>query len=259
MCVKQREAAKLLRWGWGVASQQRWGSREVTHEGGHLWGHLIQPRPQGQLKESWPEAPKTRQGNAELGPFGPAWTHHPRFSSWRETPWSGTAPGLPDSAGSDPRLGKDERERTGPYRVWCGGATGKRRGRGLQAGPAEGGYPRILPQPSRPELRWPRTKTLFGEVTSGRRLRIRRARLRTAAPEAATSALTSAAARSSRLRGRGVAWQEGACGGSRAWRPSAVSGSFSVRVPWGHANRDEPWLALSSLFGGSWKWGSPAS
>lgn len=78
------------------------------------------------------------------------------------------------------------------------------RGRGLQSGPAESGYPRSLPQPSCPELRWPRTKTLFGEVTSRRRLRGLRMRLRTAAPEAAAAALTSAAAHSPACWGPGA-------------------------------------------------------
>ena len=44
----------------------------MTHEGGHLWGHLIQPRPQGQQQESRPEVPQISLRNAELGLFGQA-------------------------------------------------------------------------------------------------------------------------------------------------------------------------------------------
>lgn len=49
------------------------GEQRSDAEGGHLWGYLIQPRPQEQQQESRPEAAKTGQGNPEQGPFGPAW------------------------------------------------------------------------------------------------------------------------------------------------------------------------------------------
>ncbi|XP_057344522.1 uncharacterized protein LOC130679535 [Manis pentadactyla] len=63
-------------------------------------------------------------------------------------------------------------------------------------------------------------KTLFGEVTSRRRLRVLRLRLRSAAPEAAAAALTSTAARFLFLRGCRAA----------ALTPAAV-GKLEVGVP----------------------------
>lgn len=152
-------------------------------------------------------------------------THHPRFSSWRGTPWSETAPVLPGSARSGPRLGKDRRERTGLWSVRDGGADEQEKAGSPDR--TRGG--RVSPKPAAaelPELRWPRTKALFGEVTSRRRLRGLRVRLRTAVPEAAAAALTSDAARSSLLPGGwGVSSAKLALV-QASWRPRVVLVGF---------------------------------
>ena len=67
-----KTAQVRLRWG----ESEEIGKQKSDARGrssGHLWGHLIQTRPQGQQQESRPEAPKIRRGKTELGPFGPAW------------------------------------------------------------------------------------------------------------------------------------------------------------------------------------------
>lgn len=85
------------------------------------------------------------------------------------------------------------------------------------------------------ELRHFLEKSLLGGACA-----LRRVRLRTGAPEAAASALTSAAARFSRLRGRRVACQEGACGGIRAWETVSSVGKLLSVDSLPNADRDEP-------------------
>lgn len=120
-----------------VGPSEGTGKPSSDAEGGHLWGYWIQPRPQGQQQESRPEAPKTRQANTELGPFRQAWelTVH-GFLLEEGRHGQGPRPGGP----ARPASGKGQ-EGKGPALGGVGVArpTGRRRGRGLQAGPAEGG------------------------------------------------------------------------------------------------------------------------
>lgn len=178
------------------------GKQRNDAEGGHLWGCLIQLRPQGQQRESRTEAPKTLQAN-RAGPLRPGLelTVH-GFLLEEGRHGQGPRPGGPARPGP-----ARDWERTGGKSQPLGGFAvpeprGRRGGRGLQAGPAEGGIrkafrSRVVPSSGDCELRHFLEKSLLGGACAFVSIR-----LRTAAPEAAAAALTSAAAGSSGFWGR---------------------------------------------------------
>lgn len=154
MLSEGRSQTVQVRLSW--ASQKRWGSREVTHEGGHLWGQLIQSRPQGQDQESRPETPKTRHGYIGLGPFGPTWNSPSTVFFLKRDAMVRDPPARPGSARLGPvrpATGKKQEGKAGPWRVRSGEAYGQEKRAGSPRKTRRGRYPRSLPQPSLPELR----------------------------------------------------------------------------------------------------------
>lgn len=178
----------------------------MTHQGGHLWGHGARPAPRGCREDRGPKPPNP-PGKHCAGP--------PRNS-----------PSTVFFLKKDAMVRhRSQAARFGPARCATGrgqgggqalGGFGKARPKDRRTGgegrvsrqDRRGRYPRSLPPP---------TRRRSGDCELRHFLRSHfwaaparcPPRLRTEAPEAAAAALTSAAARSSRVRGPGAATPRG--------------------------------------------------